>query len=129
MCVSPAVTQFLLFTSFCSLWHVTDMQVTGQHLVPMTIQKQNVITAVLADLLSFAEVWYIRCTAVNQASPHPGQNVSSAFISFVVQQDASALSVGQVNSLYAMAALVLGLICVYQGLRSHRLPPETWYLC
>lgn len=105
------------------------MQVTGQHLVHMTIQKQNVITAVLADLLSSAEVWYIRCTAVNQASPDPGQNVSSAFISFVVQQDASALSVGQVNTLYATAALLLGLICVYQGLRSHRLPPETWVLC
>jgi len=72
------------------------LQVTGANLVPMTIQKQNLVIAVLADLLASAAVWQIRCIAVNQNSPVAGQDISSAVISFVVQQDADALFVGKV---------------------------------
>ncbi len=67
-------------------------------MVPMTIHKQNLVIAALADLLVFAAVWQIRCIAVNQNSVLAGQVISSAVISFVVQQDADALYVGQVCS-------------------------------
>ncbi len=74
------------------------LQVTGANLVTMTNQKQNLVIAVLADLLAFAAVWQIRCISVNQNSPMAGQDISSAVIAFVVQQDADALFVGQVCS-------------------------------
>ena len=73
-------------------------QVTGANLVPMTLQKQNLVIAVLADLLAFAAVWQIRCIAVHQKSVVAGRDTTSAVITFVAQQDADALFVGQVCS-------------------------------
>lgn len=67
-------------------------------MVPMTLQKQNLVIAVLADLLAFAAVWQIRCIAVNQKSLVAERDVSSAVITFVTQQDADALFVGQLCS-------------------------------
>ena len=63
----------------------------------MTVQKQNVVTAVLGDLLAFAAVWYIRCLAVNQSNPEAGQNSSTADMTYAIQQDANDLFVGQVS--------------------------------
>ena len=71
-------------------------QVTGENLVPMTLQKQNVVTAVIADVLTPSAVWYIRCMGVHQTSTLPGSNISHAVVSLVVQQDANALWIGQV---------------------------------
>ncbi|KAL0053929.1 hypothetical protein WJX82_001314 [Trebouxia sp. C0006] len=75
--------------------YLVDLKVKGANLVPMTLQKQNLVIAVLADLLAFAAVWQIRCIAVHQNSLLAGQDISSAVISFVAQQDADALFVGQ----------------------------------
>ncbi len=72
-------------------------QVNGANLVPFTLQKQNLVSAVVADLLSFAAVFSVRLISVDQTSPEPGQNVSSADVALVVQQDASALFVGQAS--------------------------------
>ena len=74
------------------------MQVNGRNLVPMTLQKQNIVTASLADTLAFAAVWNIRCIEVRQESLQSGLNTSSAVMSYVMQQDADALFVGQVGS-------------------------------
>ena len=71
---------------------------TGANLVPFTLQKQNVVAAVLDELLSFAAVFSVRLQAVDQTSPEPGQELSSADVSLLVQQDASALFAGQVSS-------------------------------
>ena len=73
------------------------LQVTGTNLVPFTLQKQNLVTAVVADLLSFAAVFSVRLSSVDQTSPEPGQELSSADVFLVVQQDASALFVGEVS--------------------------------
>ena len=77
---------------------IIALQVTGSDLVPMTVQKQNAVIAVLEDLMAFAGVWYIRCIAVNQTSVPPGQTVSSANVTIAIQQDAAALYVGQVHT-------------------------------
>ena len=74
------------------------MQVTGDNLVPMTIQKQNVVTAVVSNILAFAAVWLITPIGVRQTSPEPGSNISTAIQSMIVQQDANALFVGQVRT-------------------------------
>lgn len=75
--------------------YLVDLKVTGANLVPMTLQKQNLVIAVLADLLAFAAVWQIRCIAVHQKSVVAGRDTTSAVITFVAQQDADALFVGQ----------------------------------
>ena len=83
----------------CIPSHTTHvlLQVTGANLVPFTLQKQNLVTSVIADLLSFAAVISIRLSSVEQTSPEPGQHISSAVLSLIVQQDASALFAGQVS--------------------------------
>ena len=70
------------------------LQVTGPNLVPFTLQKQNAVSATVADLLP--AVFSVRLISVEQSSPELGQNVSAADVSLVVQQDASAIFVGQV---------------------------------
>lgn len=67
---------------------------TGANLVPFTLQKQNAVSATLADLLP--AVFSVRLTSVEQTSLEAGQNVSTADVSLVVQQDAGAIFVGQV---------------------------------
>ena len=69
---------------------------TGGNLVPMTLQKQNVVIAVVADIVAYAAVWYIKCIGVKQSSPAPGSANSTAVVSLVVQQDANAQFVGEV---------------------------------
>ena len=70
---------------------------TGANLIPMTVQKQNVVTAVIADLLTPNAVWYINCIGVHQISPTPGHNSSTAVVSLVLQQDAGAVYIGHVT--------------------------------
>lgn len=70
---------------------------TGANLVPFTLQKQNLVTAVVADLLSFAAVFSVRLSSVDQTSVKPGHEFSSADVVLVVQQDASALFAGEVS--------------------------------
>ena len=65
--------------------------------MPMTVQKQNVVIAVVADILAYATVFYIKCLGVTQRSPAPGSVNSTAVVSLVVQQDASAQFVGEVS--------------------------------
>ena len=79
--------------------HAKCLQVTGDNLVPMTLQKQNVVTAVIADVLTPSAVFYINCTAVNQVSAAPGRNSSTAVVSLVLQQDADAVYIGHVTFL------------------------------
>ena len=74
------------------------MQVTGAKLVPFTLQKQNAVSATISDQLRFASVFSVRLISVDQISPEPGQNVSSAEVSLVVQQDESALYVEEVGA-------------------------------
>jgi len=93
------------------------LQVKGANLVPMTLQKQNLVIAVLADLLAFAAVWQIRCIAVHQNSLLAGQDISSAVISFVAQQDADALFVGQVCSSLFLTSLKLDAL-VHLGVKA-----------
>ena len=73
------------------------MQVTGANLVPFTLQKQNAVSATISDQLRFASVFSVRFISVDQNSPEPGQDVSSAEVSLVVQQDESALYVEEVG--------------------------------
>ena len=68
----------------------------GANLVPFTLQKQNAVSATLADLLP--AVFSVRLISVEQTSPEAGQNVSTANVVLVVQQDASAMFVGQVRT-------------------------------
>lgn len=63
------------------------MQVTGANLVPFTLQKQNLVLTVLGDLLAFASVFAIRLERVEQQSPFPGSEISTASLFIVVQQD------------------------------------------
>ena len=77
--------------------------------MPMTLQKQNAVTAVIADVLTPSAVWYIRCIAVRQTSPMPGSNISRAVVSLVVQQDANALWIGQVSTPHAFVRLALAI--------------------
>ena len=74
------------------------LQATGGNLVPMTVQKQNVVMAVAADILAYATVWYIKCLGVKQSSPAPGATNSTAVVSLLVQQDANAQFVGEVRA-------------------------------
>lgn len=91
---------FLLICHYCDKQTYSDMQqVTGNNLVPMTLQKQNVVTAVIADVLTPSAVFYINCTAVNQVSAAPGSNSSTAVVSLVLQQDADAVYIGHVTFL------------------------------
>lgn len=73
------------------------MQVTGDNLIPMTVQKQNVVTAVIADVLTPNAVWFTHCIGVNQTSPALDSNTSTAVVSLVLEQDAEALYIGQVS--------------------------------
>ena len=73
------------------------MQVTGENLVPMTIQKQNVVTAAVAKYLESASVFIITPIGVRQTSPEPGSNTSTAMQSMIVQQDVKALYIEQVR--------------------------------
>ena len=77
--------------------HVCTVQVTGANLVPFTLQKQNLVTAVLADLLSFASVFSVRLIRVEQQTPLPGQDISTASLFIVTQQDTRDLFVGEVS--------------------------------
>ena len=79
--------------------HASFLQVTGENLVPMTLQKQNVVTAVIADVLTPSAVFYINCTAVEQSSAAPGSNTSTAVVSLILQQDADAVYIGHVTFL------------------------------
>lgn len=83
----------------------------------MTLQKQNLVISVLADLLAFAAVWQIQCIAVHQNSLLAGQDISSAVISFVAQQDADALFVGQVCSSLFWNSLRLDIL-VHLGVKA-----------
>lgn len=74
--------------------YLVGLAVTGNNLVPMTLQKQNVVTAVIADVLTPSAVFYINCTAVNQVSAAPGSNSSTAVVSLVLQLDADAVYIG-----------------------------------
>ena len=74
-----------------------SMQVTGTNLVPFTLQKQNVVAATVSDQLRFASVFSVRLISVDQNSPEAGHHVSSAELSLIVQQDDSALYVGEVG--------------------------------
>jgi len=65
--------------------------VTGANLVPFTLQKQNAVSATVADLLP--SVFSVRLVSVDQTSPEAGQSISSADVSLVVQQDANAIPV------------------------------------
>ena len=65
--------------------------------MPFTLQTQNVVTAVLSELLSTVQVWQLQCLGVNQTSPEPGSSNSTALLTYVLQQEATALYVGQVN--------------------------------
>lgn len=83
------------------------VQVTGANLVPFTLQKQNALAATLGDQLRFASVFSVRLISVDQRSPSSGLNVSSADVSFVVQQNDDALYVGEVCHLcHALTALL-----------------------
>ncbi len=64
---------------------------TGANLVPFTLQKQNAVSATVADLLP--SVFSVRLISVDQTSPEAGQSISSADVSLVVQQDANAIPV------------------------------------
>lgn len=74
----------------------------GINLIPFTIQKQNLVTSMLSHLLASAEVWQLRCMEVNQTSPGSPEgatNVSTAELSYVMQQRTSAASfVGEVSN-------------------------------
>lgn len=74
------------------------LQITGANLVPFTLQKQNVVTAVLSELLASVEVWQLQCLGVNQTSLGPGTSNSTASLTYVLQQSATALFVGQVGT-------------------------------
>lgn len=82
----------------------------GRNLVPMTLQKQNVVTASLADTLAFAAVWNIRCIEVRQESLQSGLETSPAVMSYVMQQDAAALFVGQVGSLSCKPLVMFSIV-------------------
>ena len=71
----------------------------------MTLQKQNVVTAVIIDVLTPSGVWYIDCIGVNQTSPAEGSNISTAVVSMVLQQDAGAVYIGQVSPLGAVQSV------------------------
>lgn len=73
--------------------YLVKLKVTGANLVPFTLQKQNAVSATISDQLRFDSVFSVRLISVDQNSPEPGQNVSSAEVSLVVQQDESALYV------------------------------------
>ncbi|DBA88396.1 TPA: hypothetical protein ACH3X2_004890 [Trebouxia sp. C0005] len=70
---------------------LVNLKVTGANLVPFTLQKQNAVSATVADLLP--SVFSVRLVSVEQNSPEAGQNISSAEVSLVVQQGASAIPV------------------------------------
>ena len=74
------------------------MQVTGANLVPLTLQKQNMVTAVLTDLLAFALVFSVRLIRVEQQGALPGSDISTASLFIVTQQDDRGLFVGEVSS-------------------------------
>ena len=76
---------------------VISMQVTGENLIPMTIQKQNVVTAAVAKYLESASVFIITPIGVRQTSSEPGSNTSTAIQSLIVQQDVKALYIEQVR--------------------------------
>ena len=73
------------------------MQVTGANLVPFTLQKQNMVTAVLTDLLAFASVFSVRLIRVEQQGALPGSDISTASLFIVTQQDNRGLFVGEVS--------------------------------
>ena len=77
------------------------LQVIGANLVPFTLQKQNAVAAAVADLLP--SVFSVRLILVDQASPEAGQSISSAEVSLVVQQDASAIPVELARPSYLTA--------------------------
>lgn len=83
------------------------LQVTGANLIPFTLQKQNAVAAAVADLLP--SVFSVRLISVDQASPEAGQSISSAEVSLVVQQDASAIPVELARPSY-LAAFVRSCI-------------------
>ena len=74
------------------------LQVTGANLVPFTLQKQNMVTAVLTDLLAFALVFSVRLLCVEQQGALPGSDISTASLFIVTQQDDRGLYVGEVSS-------------------------------
>lgn len=99
--------------------HDAVLQVTGANLVPFTLQKQNAVSTAVADLLSFAAVFSVRMVSVDQSSPGPGLDISSANVSLVVQQDASAIFVGQASCifwvLFAMADFKYRHVVLHAG--------------
>ena len=88
------------------------MQVTGANLVPFTLQKQNLVTAVLSDLLSFASVFSVRLICVEQQTPFPGDDISTASLFVVTQQDTRDLFVGEVSTQSADLQSFASIFCV-----------------
>jgi len=90
LCLNTNVLERQTQLPFCRKLNCS-LQVTGANLVPFTIQKQNALSATVADLLP--SVFSVRLILVDQTSPEAGQSISSAEVSLVVQQDASAIPV------------------------------------
>ena len=93
------------------------MQVTGANLVPFTLQKQNLVVTVLGDLLAFASVFAIRLERVEQQSPFPGSESSTASLFIIVQQDDRDLFIPEVTQLYFLQDDLHVVGCAVAGLR------------
>lgn len=71
--------------------HLVHLEVTGANLVPFALEKQNLVMTVLTELLAFASVFSVRLIRVEQQSVSPGQDISTASLFLVAQQDMSGL--------------------------------------
>ena len=66
--------------------------------MPFTLQKENIVIAVLTDLLAFASVFSVRLIRVELHAALPGTDFRTASLFIVTQQDDRGLFVGEVSS-------------------------------
>lgn len=90
---------------------------TGANLVPFTLEKQNLVSTILTELLAFASVFSVRLIRVEQQSVNPGQNISTASLFIVAQQDMSGLFLPEVKQWQSTFQKWEWWICVFTMLQ------------
>lgn len=76
------------------VWYI--VQVSGMHVVPTSLQKQNFITDTLLTLLASDHVFLIRLTAVDETTLPDNQG--SATMTYIMQKSSDTVAIGTVGS-------------------------------
>lgn len=86
--------QFVYILISCMIW--LAVQVQGTNVVPTSLQKQNLITDTLLNMLASDHVFLIRLVAVDEVTLAGDQG--SATMTFIMQKSSDTVAISTVGS-------------------------------